>query len=226
MEVNKLSEELKICLDAGCHNCAYHKAQKVAVCKKLLERAFIVARSREHFEENERHLAPGGKVYAADSSLGVLEYTVDKRISTKEYTELHCSVHTKTDEKRAAALLDKRKFDIRECGEIFFVEPKGAERALAQMRGCEAFAKGDKVYEIFLDEEDAFVMEKIVKEASAEGVKTDTGYLQREEFGVMFFFEKKEALEALEQMLSPRIGIRNSTRGPSTCSRAVYHLKG
>lgn len=84
MEVNKLSEELKICLDAGCHNCAYHKAQKVAVCKKLLERAFIVARSREHFEENERHLAPGGKVYAADSSLGVLEYTVDKRISTKE----------------------------------------------------------------------------------------------------------------------------------------------
>lgn len=94
------------------------------------------------------------------------------------------------------------------------------------MRGCEAFAKGDKVYEIFLDEEDAFVMEKIVKEASAEGVKTDTGYLQREEFGVMFFFEKKEALEALEQMLSPRIGIRNSTRGQSTCSRAVYHLNG
>ena len=47
------------------------------------------------------------------------------------------------------------------------------------------------MYEIFLDEEDAFVMEKIVKEASAEGVKTDTGYLQREEFGVMFFLKRR-----------------------------------
>lgn len=198
---DKVSEELKKCLAGECRNCACHETQTAVTCKKLLERAYYTLKDREYREEKNRRLAPGEKVYAANSSLGVLEYTVDKRVSTKEGTALHCSARSETEGDCAATLLDKREFDLWELGETFFTDYEGAEKVLGQMKGCEAFAEGDKVYEIFLDEEDAFVLELTVEEVSADGLLTNIGYLQRSEFGIMFFARKDEAVREVERLM-------------------------
>lgn len=142
MEENKLSMDLRRCMDGECEACAQYKTATFLTCQSLVQEAYRRIKYHEELEEKNRCLAPGKKVYAVNSSLGVLEYIVDKRVSTKEGTALHCSAHSEMEGDCVAALLDEREFDLRELGETFFVEPKGAEKVLGQMRGCEMLTVG------------------------------------------------------------------------------------
>lgn len=59
---NKLSEELRHCLDNnGCADCTYYEQKTVLICRGLLQKAYEVVKGYEEMEDRKNGEIDGNK---------------------------------------------------------------------------------------------------------------------------------------------------------------------